>query len=149
MTNDQFQLLMEMLSNLLSEAKQSREEIRQLKAAMFASAPAPNLLYDLEKLRGFDFGSIGAIALESDEDGPTILQWCGRRYMRRAITNKFGKAIWFSRKLEGENAGYETLIKFRRNVAPEAVPTKLKAYTGRVAPQRKNGRQPARTAARD
>lgn len=149
MTNDQFELLMEMLNNLLVEAKQSREELRQLKAAMFASAPAPNLLYDLDKLRGFDFGSIGAIALERDEDGPTILQWCGRRYMRRAITNKFGKAIWFSRKLEGENAGYETLIKFRRDVAAEAVPSQLKDYTRQVAPQRRNGRQPARATSRD
>lgn len=88
---------------------------RSLGAIALASQPVPNLTRPLSEFKTFDWGSIGAIVVQSDNDGPTIISYQGREYRRRSPENKFNPAIWFSRK-EGEL--YVRLISFTAKCDP-------------------------------
>src|SRR5512146_1388241 len=58
---------------------------------------APNLQADLAGLREYDWEAIGADVLASDEFGPTVVNWRGQNFKRRAPDNAFDPAVWYSR----------------------------------------------------
>ncbi len=110
-----------------------------------ASAPqtTPDYQRRLEEYAGFDWQAIGAVVLDTDNDGPSAVEWRGRRYTRRAPQNKFDAAIWFSRaagKDEDGTVHYERLITFKVQAEPEPLPAKAKQALAAVAPvQNGNG----------
>lgn len=82
----------------------------------------PNYRRPLQQLRTFGWASIGATVLESDEYGPTCIEWGGHWWLRRnAADKKFGMAVWYSRHAggSGDNATYYTLIKFTQKMEAE------------------------------
>ena len=80
----------------------------------------PSYQYDLSAFPRFDWESIGAVVLERDKCGATVVSWGGHDYLRRSPQNKFGEAKEFSRCTgkdeNGENAE-ERLITFKRRDA--------------------------------
>ena len=84
---------------------------------MAPDAGAPNLQKPIEEFRGFDWASIGAKVVQSDQYGPAIVEWGGKQFTRRSPQNKFSAAIWFSRSTgEKDSEGraqYERLISFK------------------------------------
>ena len=85
----------------------------------------PSYQYDLSAFPRFDWESIGAVVLERDKCGATVVSWGGHDYIRRSPQNKFGEAIWFSRCTgkdeNGENA-YQRLITFKRRDRSQVEP---------------------------
>jgi len=59
---------------------------------------------------GFDFATIGAEVVDSDQYGATQILYRGKIYKRRSGKEDYGVAVWFSRSL-GSNQ-WETAIKF-------------------------------------
>lgn len=88
---------------------------RNLGVIASALSPAPDLRRPLEDYIAFDWSTIGARVIARDDDGPTVVEYGGRIYKRRAPDNKYGAAIWFSRAdgkdAEGNN-NYVSLISF-------------------------------------
>lgn len=100
----------------------------EVAAAMKAIAAAnpPNWQRSLKGYRNGWVGAIGANLIASDQDGPTVVSWCGHVYTRRSGENKqYGAAIWFSRAVgkdsEGKNK-YVRLITFKRDITPTVEP---------------------------
>lgn len=90
----------------------------------------PNYRYTLAEYWTFDWSSIKAEVIERDNDGPTRVRQNGDIYFRRAPSNKFDPAIWYSRASGHDEDGgalYLTLITFRdyKNEA-EALPDKVR-----------------------
>jgi hypothetical protein len=120
MTDEQFQLLMEVLI----------ENNRLLKRLIDLQAPqfAPNYQKNLQHFETFDWASISATVEQRDRDGVAVVTWRGSQYLRRSAQNKFRPAIWFSRAIgkdeQGENQ-YERLITFK-DAEVEPLPEKVK-----------------------
>lgn len=76
---------------------------------------APNYQFPLESFRRFDWASIEATVIKSDNCGPAIVSWSGKQFVRRSPSNKFGAAIWYSRCIgkEGDRNLYEKLVTFK------------------------------------
>ncbi|MBD1995995.1 hypothetical protein H6G00_05110 [Leptolyngbya sp. FACHB-541] len=90
---------------------------------------APDYQKPLSAFKLFDWESIGATVIQSDQYGASIVEWGGKQYVRRSPANKFDPAIWFSRSsgetdAEGKTI-YERLITFKDMAEPEAIPNKL------------------------
>lgn len=104
---------------------------------------APNYQRPLEDYAHFDWSSIGAEVVRSDDDGPTHVEHRGMLYIRRCPDNKFGEAIWYSRAVGKDEDGknkYVSLISFRKISQAEPLPPK-------VAGQVHNPNPPSRPAA--
>lgn len=130
MTPDQWQKFLELQYRQTLAIEQLVETVQQL---MPTTAAAPNHQYALENFKDFDWTTINATVERSDQYGAGIVTWRGQQFVRRAPSNKFGEAIWFSRctgKSEtGENV-YERLITFRplSRVEVEPLPAKVSAH---------------------
>ena len=78
---------------------------------------APNLQKSIEEFKSFNWASIGAKVVQTDQYGPAIVEWGGKQFTRRSPQNKFSAAIWFSRGTgEKDSEGrtiYERLISFK------------------------------------
>lgn len=84
----------------------------------------PNLQRPLDQYLTFDWSSIDATIVKSDEYGPAIVECDGRLWTRRSPENKFGEAIWYSRAAGKDEAGvnrYLRLITFRQVADPEPI----------------------------
>lgn len=95
-----------------------------------ANVEAPDLYYLLSEFRSFDWKKIGAEVIASDDDGPTSVKWRGRTFARRSPNNKYGEAIWFSRKTGTAPNGdttYERLITFKQPTEADPLPRKVTA----------------------
>ena len=101
-----------------------------LEAIALTKAPAPNFVRAIADYAAFDFEAIGAKVTGRDQHGVTAVEWAGYQWTRRAPSNKFGSAIWFSRaagKDEAGNVRYVRLITFREMTEPEPLPGKVAA----------------------
>lgn len=78
---------------------------------------APDMRRPISEFSHFDWASIGASVVSSDNDGPTHVEYGGTLWTRRSPQNKFGAAIWFSRASGGKDADgnvkYLRLITFQ------------------------------------
>lgn len=101
----------------------------------------PNYRRPMAQYRTFDWTGIGAVVVEADNYGPTIVEWGGHQWLRRnASDRKFGTAVWFSRHAGG--SGYYTLIKFVEKLEVEAMDGRIAERIGDVpapAPQPQAG----------
>lgn len=89
----------------------------------------PNLQRRLEEYASFDWSSIAAAVLEQDQDGPTVVEWRGQRFTRRAPQNKYGLAIWYSRAIGKDEDGgvhYARLVTFKDQAEAERIPAKAR-----------------------
>jgi hypothetical protein len=94
-----------------------------------ANAAAPNLRKSLAVFGSFDWVAAGIEVIESDDSGPSLVEWNGKQFTRRAGAGKFGESIWFSRSIGKDEAGenqYERLITFKDYSQAEAVPTAVR-----------------------
>lgn len=122
-----------------------------LEAMAMSTATAPNLQRPLDQYRDFDFSSIGAVVVERDAQGVTLVDHSGFRYIRRSADNKFAKAIWFSRSIgkdpdTGENK-YVRLITFKIFGEAEPLPRKVESVIESTPRKKETGplQQPAGT----
>lgn len=99
---------------------------------------APNYKRTLDDFRGFDWASIGAGVVKSDDHGATAVEWGDNIWVRRSGQGKFGLAIWYSRS-EGKDADgnnrYVRLITFKN--PSEAEP--LAAGVEKALPRESSG----------
>ena len=96
---------------------------------------APNHTFPLEKFSSFDWESIGATVVQSDQYGAAIVNWRGQQFLRRSPSNKFGEAIWFSRCVGKDESGenrYERLVTFKAlsKIEIEPLPEKVRRLVG-------------------
>ena len=122
---------------MTAQLKQSARLADALESVARSLAPeAPNYQRQLAYYSSFDWSSIGARIVSSDDDGPSHVEWGEYTWQRRSPQNKFGEAIWFSRPLgkdaEG-NVKYVRLITFRQPSEVEPIPSKVSkaAETGK------------------
>lgn len=76
----------------------------------------PEFEKGLEAFKDFDWSTINASVLATDEFGATLVEWQGRPWKRRSPENEFGTAIWFSRCVGKDDSGrnlYAKLITFK------------------------------------
>jgi len=81
--------------HLIAESLQGIDA--SLRQIALASNPAPNYQRLLSEYPSFDWSSIGATILKEDSDGVSVVEWNGQQFTRRAPSNKYDVAIWFSR----------------------------------------------------
>lgn len=109
--------------------------IEKLAAALMSAAPAgePDYRYPLRDYFDFDWSSLAATPVASDEHGATRVSHHGKLYTRRSGAGKFGEAIWFSRATgTGEDGTeYARLITFKDTAPPEPLPPSLAALGGK------------------
>ena len=119
---------------ILDDIAQSLRIIAQTMARN-TSAPAPNMRKPLGAFATFDWAAAGIDVIETDESGPSLVEWQGKPFTRRAGSGKFGESIWFSRSIGKDEDGtnqYERLITFKDYSAAEAVPTAVKKKVAAV-----------------
>ena len=100
--------------------------------------PEPDFQHTLDEYPHFDWSTINATVVQSDNDGPTHVQWGGKIWIRRSpSSNKFEPAIFYSRahgkNADGEN-NYLRLIIFRAAKKAEPLPAKLATTMGTALP---------------
>lgn len=108
----------------------------------------PNLQRPIEAYLNFDWPSIEATVVKSDEFGPAIVEWGGRLWTRRAPENKFGEAIWFSRSAGRDETGanhYLRLISFKRVSDAEPISRSAERALRTVQPPAATVQPPAAT----
>ncbi|MBD2022310.1 hypothetical protein H6F43_19195 [Leptolyngbya sp. FACHB-36] len=90
---------------------------------------APNWVKPLADFLQFNWASIQATVIASDQHGATIVEWGGKQFLRRSPSNKFGEAIWFSRSTgEQDSEGktlYERLVTFKALSEVEPIPDRV------------------------
>ena len=121
MTDEQFNLMMSVLADIRSELQTLNQSVRGRQSA-------PSYQYPLNRYAHFDWSTIGAEAIECDNDGAIAVQWNQRTYTRRSPQNKFEPAIWFSRSLGEDSEGkaqYERLITFKDTAGADPLPAKV------------------------
>ena len=79
--------------------------------------PEPETLeYPLSQLKGFDWASIGATIVATDEDGVSTIRTAEGKFAKRRSNDKFGVEVWFSyatgKKPDGTNL-YRKVIEFK------------------------------------
>ncbi len=123
MTDEQFETIMTALRSLYAlQQTQTRHleaianHLATLTQAQAGAAPAPNLQRRLAEFADFDWSSIAATVVDSDDWGAALVEWQGRQFKRRSPDNKFDAAIWYSRAVgkEGDKVRYERLITFKK-----------------------------------
>ena len=100
---------------------------------MIPPQAAPNYQLELENFATFDWSSIGAVVVSSDQDGVTAVRWKNSMYLRRSPSNKFEAAIWFSRCTGRDEKGaniYERLITFKAMSGAEPLPGRVASRFG-------------------
>jgi hypothetical protein len=114
-------------------------QLKQLNAAAEVRKPFVSYTKRIEDYPSFDWESIGAVILDSDDDGVCQVEHKGEVYSRRSPTNKFAPAIWFSRSAgkdsDGENQ-YVRLITFKKfDFEPEPIHRNTKKLFAQPAPR--------------
>lgn len=106
-------------NQLISVLSQQAIALDRIANALEINQPekkAPNYQYPLVNFKEFDWASIGAKVIKSDQYGAAIVEWQDRQYIRRSPSNAYNTAIYFSRcigkKEDGSNK-YERLIIFK------------------------------------
>jgi len=132
MTPEQTNLWLEIQHRQMLALERIAEAVERLAPATTA---APSYTYPLESFTSFDWSSIGATVVQSDQYGAAIVNWKGQQYVRRSPSNKFGEAIWFSRCVGKNDSGenrYERLVTFKplSKVEVEAIPEKVRRLVG-------------------
>lgn len=102
------------------------------------------LTFPLSQYRGFDWSSIGAVILQQDADGVSVIRTSGGRVCKRRSNDKFGEDIWFSHGNGKDPDGtpkYRKVVEFKTVKAPEPLGRKteqaMKAATpAAVEPQK-------------
>ena len=89
-----------------------------LEILAIAQVPAPNYKRGLAEYKKFNWGTINATVLNSDQYGAAKVEWNGRIFTRRnSVDKKKGSAIWFSTVLSGNvaegNLKWGRLISFK------------------------------------
>ena len=123
MTDNQFQIIMDMLNQQLAV-------LNRIADALETEQAAPGYVQDLQDFANFDWSSIGANVNQADRDGVAVVTWRGHRYVRRSASNKFNPAIWFSRAVGKDDSGenrYERLITFKELAEAEPLPDKVRS----------------------
>jgi len=91
----------------------------------------------LREYPGFNWSSIGAALVDSDESGATAIVWKNKRYTRRANA-KYSSDIWFAcaaGKDEEGNNKYDNLIIFKGSESEaEPLPSKIASEIKAIAP---------------
>lgn len=112
--------------------------IEKLAAALTSAVPAgePDYRYPLRDYFEFDWASLAATAVSSDEYGATRVSHHGKLYTRRSGSGKFGEAIWFSRATgTGEDGTeYARLVTFKDSPPPEPLPASIAGLRKKQAP---------------
>lgn len=93
------------------------QELREIKNLLQGNQEikAPNYRYPLSTFPKFNWEAIGAKVIATDKDGVAAVLWNNYQYVRRAPSNNFSEAIWFSRCVGKDDSGrnaYERLITF-------------------------------------
>lgn len=133
MNEEQFKNLLAVLQGIEFQLKRiadCKEETGEVET--------PDIRTTLDRFTNFDWESIGAQVLASDEDGATMVSWRNKTYSRRSPQNKFESAIWYSRctgkNPDGTNI-YERLITFKEAAEVDPLPRKVaNLVTVSVAP---------------
>jgi len=91
----------------------------------------------LATFKTFDWSSIGATVIETDEDGVSMIRAANGKICKRRSNDKFGTEIWFSypngRKEDG-TPDYKRVIEFRELDAPEPLGRKTMAALSSAKP---------------
>lgn len=132
MTPDQTDLWLEIQHRQMLALERLADAVERLTPI---NTVAPNLQRPLEGFASFDWSSIGATVERSDVYGAAIVSWRGQQFVRRAPSNRYGEAIWFSRctgKDENGNNVYEKLVTFKpvSLVEVEPVPERVSQFYG-------------------
>jgi len=126
MTDEQID---QILKILLLQTRQLARVADTLEIVARNTAPeAPNYQRPIGEYASFDWYSIGAEVIGSDDDGPTVVSLGDFTWQRRAPQNKFGEAIWFSRPIGKNTDGqvrYARLITFKTTGEAEPIPAKV------------------------
>lgn len=124
MTDEQFNRLIGTLQGNFAAVKASLDALQNvisrntdmLAGFVAANNPAPNYNRRIEEFLTFDWASIDAHVEEADEDGPSIVNWQNRLFIRRTGNPTFGEnVLYFSRAIgrDGDKTKYERLITFK------------------------------------
>lgn len=90
--------------------------------AQQAASEEEVLTFPLSQYRGFDWSSIGAVILQQDADGVSVIRTSGGRVCKRRSNDKFGEDIWFSHGNGKDPDGtpkYRKVVEFKTVKAPE------------------------------
>ena len=97
----------------------------------------PNFVRPLVDFATFDWSSIGAEVVSTDEYGPTHVNFDGTIWTRRSPANKYDPVIFFSRAVGKDDAGntrYLRLITFREIKEAEPVSNRIAGKTHAPSP---------------
>jgi len=102
-----------MNEQILAELKKQTDLLNQILAQH--GEASPNYRRKMAAYQTFDWASIGAEVVTSDQHGVNVVLWNNHQFIRRSGTGKFGNGIWFSRATgQGENGTeYARLITFK------------------------------------
>lgn len=90
--------------------------------AQQAASEEEVLTFPLSQYRGFDWSSIGAVILQQDADGVSVIRTSGGRVCKRRSNDKFGEDIWFSHGNGKDPDGtpkYRKVVEFKTVKPPE------------------------------
>lgn len=110
------------LAGIIDQLARIADALEAQATALAPSQPLPDLVRPLADFPTFNWHSIDATVIETDQYGPTLVEYRGKTYKRRSPENKFDAAIWFSRSVgkdeEGQNQ-YEKFITFKEMAPAE------------------------------
>lgn len=125
MTDEQFNKLFRLFSDTFG-AMNARlsglaEHLGGIEASLSqivsAQNPSPNYTRHIAEFLTFDWLTINARVTETDQDGPSVVEWQNKLFKRRAGNPTFGEnVIYFSRSIGKDESGqnrYERLITFK------------------------------------
>lgn len=109
--------------------------------------PEPETLeYPLSQLKGFDWASIGASVVATDEDGVSVIRTAEGKFAKRRSNDKFGVEVWFSyatgKKPDGTNL-YRKVIEFKDSKPAEPLGRKTAQALAQAAPAVVEPQKPA------
>ena len=97
-------------------------------AAPVVATTSPDYQRGLADYIDFDWSSIDARVMVSDEHGPTQVEWNNIIFTRRAPDNKYGRDIWYSHYVSTDDQGnkkYDWLISFKQAAEVDPLPKKV------------------------
>lgn len=125
------------LAMVLTAITQGFERVaRAIEAAREAQADE-TLQFALGDYRTFDWSSIGASVVQSDDDGVSMIRAANGKLAKRRSNDKFGTEIWFSyadgKDEKGENR-YRKVVEFRQVAPPEPLGRKTEQALSSAKP---------------
>lgn len=101
------------------------------KLADAANPPEPpDWVFPIEQYTLFDWAAHGVTVLATDSEGPTLVQYGGQNYKRRAPDNAYDPAVWYSHCIGKDEDGrnqYVRLVTFRKFKEDDVQPLGRKA----------------------